>query len=316
MILKIRLLPMSLGVMLSAECACGQQADGVEQRAVDGMGLNELIRSERATFSSAVEQAPQHGAASFHQEVSSYREAASFRLAGAEVHGLKGSSCKRQKETEPKELKAWKELPNRITLSGALLVHGSNPGFAVDVSYQRWLCHYLGVAGGVGFQYWYYDDYKPQWEVIDRMGRRFIRDDESEMMPNMCFYVGLVFRLPLLTFGHDKENTLFWECMPAIALTVPSQKFTYRHEVTENGRWTKTITRSVRNQGGQWVYGLVKNSLNLQCDKLVLSVGYTLSGQHPYSTLKDLRFEGKNIGAAVPSLKLSHQVEIAVAYCF
>lgn len=308
MILKIRLLSMSLGVMLSAECACGQQADGVEQRAFGGMGQNELIRSERATFSSAVEQAPQHGAASFCQEVSFVPRGCLFPIGGR--------SCKRQKETEPKELKAWKELPNRITLSGALLVHGSNPGFAVDVSYQRWLCHYLGVAGGVGFQYWYYDDYKPQWEVIDRMGRHFVRDDESEMMPNMCFYVGPVFRLPLLAFGHDKENTLFWECMPAIALTVPSQKFTYQHEVTENGRWTKTITRSVCNQGGQWVYGLVKNSLNLQCDELVFSVGYTLSDQHPYSTLKDLRFEGKNIGAAIPSLKLSHQVEIAVAYCF
>lgn len=121
----------------------------------------------------------------------------------------------------------WKETPNRVTLSGSLLTYGSDPGYDVTISYTRFLNRFLGIAGGISFQSWYMDDYKPQWEVTDRNGKTYQLDNDESTLKKLIFQVGPVFRLPFLTFGRDKDMTISWECHPAAAFTFPNMTFSY-----------------------------------------------------------------------------------------
>lgn len=123
----------------------------------------------------------------------------------------------------------WKDAPNRITLSGSLLTYGSEPGYDLTISYTRLLNRFLGVTTDVGFRNWFIDSYKPQSEVTDRNGKIYQLDYDEGTLKNLNFQVGPVFRLPILTFGRNKDMTFFWECHPSIAFTFPNMTFSYVH---------------------------------------------------------------------------------------
>lgn len=207
------------------------------------------------------------------------------------------------------------EMSNRISLDGSLLLQGDNPAYAVNLSYARFFNRYLGVAGSIGFQHWYIDDYKPQWEVSDRTGQLYHLDGDSDELLHLTFSIGPTFRLPVFTLGRERDRILSWECSPAFALTLPNRSFTYQQEVMTDGRWLKKEV-SVRNQGGQWHYWQLKNAITLQVDELLFSVGYSFSNQHPFSSVQNIRFDGKNVSASIPHYKLAHEIFLSVGYNF
>lgn len=209
----------------------------------------------------------------------------------------------------------WKETPNRVTLSGSLLTYGSDPGYDVTISYTRFLNRFLGITGDISFRSWYMDDYKPQWEVTDRNGKTYQLDNDESTLKKLIFQVGPVFRLPFLTFGRDKDMTISWECHPAAAFTFPNMTFSYLHKELDNGQWVQN-ERRVRNRGGQWNYWKLENSLCLQNDIVILSLGYAFSNQKPFSTFEDIRFDGKNISASIPSHKICHEFRASLGFYF
>ncbi len=256
----------------------------------------------------------------------------------------------------------WKETPNRITLNGFILIHSNDPGYGTSLDYVRFLNRFLGIKGGIGLQFWSFNDYKPQWEVTDRNGKHYNLDhDESTLdnfniqvgpvfrlplltvgkdknmtiswechpsvakhynldhdestLDNFNIQVGPVFRLPLLTVGKDKNMTISWECHPSVAFTLPNITFSYLHKEMVNGRWVQQEKR-VRNHGGQWNFWQLKNAVCLQNDVVVFSLGYSFSNQQPYSAVKDVRFDGKKISASTPSVKLTHEVQASLGFCF
>ena len=209
----------------------------------------------------------------------------------------------------------WKETPNRITLSGSILIHNSDPGYGASLDYVRFLNRFLGIKGEIGLQFWSFNDYKPQWEVTDRNGKHYNLDHDESTLDNFNIQVGSVFRLPLLTVGKDKNMTISWECHPSVAFTLPNITFSYLHKEMVNGRWVQQEKR-VRNHGGQWNFWQLKNAVCLQNDVVVFSLGYSFSNQQPYSAVKDVRFEGKKISASTPSVKLTHEVQASLGFCF
>lgn len=209
----------------------------------------------------------------------------------------------------------WKEIPNRITLNGFILIHSNDPGYGTSLDYVRFLNHFLGIKGGIGLQFWSFNDYKPQWEVTDRNGKHYNLDHDESTLDNFNIQVGPVFRLALLTVGKDKNMTISWECHPSVALTLPNITFSYLHKEMVNGRWVQQEKR-VRNHGGQWNFWQLKNAVCLQNDVVVFSLGYSFSNQQPYSAVKDVRFDGKKISASTPSVKLTHEVQASLGFCF
>lgn len=207
------------------------------------------------------------------------------------------------------------EAANRVGLSAALLAHGSEPGYGLTLNYTRFLHRNIGIAGSIGFQQWLIDDYKPNWEVTDHYGNVYHRDDDDKDLMNLNVQIGPVFRLPFLTFGRDKDTTIAWECHPAVAFTFPNMKFSYLREQQHNGQWVQQEVR-VNNHGGQWNYWKLGNTISLQNDVINLSLGYAFSNQHPFSCVKDFRFDGKPISASVPSKKITHEVRAAIGFYF
>ena len=207
------------------------------------------------------------------------------------------------------------EAANRMSFSGTLLVYGNEPGYEFSLSYTRFLNCYIGITGGIGFQHWLIDDYKPQWEVTDRYGRIYHRDDDDKDLMNLNVQIGPVFRLPLLTCGRDKDTTIAWECHPSVAFTFPNMKFSYLRKEQHNGRWEQQEIQ-VSNHGGQWNYWKLGNAICLQNDVINLSLGYAFSNQKPFSCVQDMRFDGKPINAAIPSKKITHEVRAAISFNF
>ena len=209
----------------------------------------------------------------------------------------------------------WEETPNRITLNGSVLIHNSDPGYGVNIDYVRFLNRFLGVKGGIGFQCWFFNNYKPQWEVTDHNGQLYHLDNDESTLKHLNFQFGPVFRLPIQTFGKDKDWTISWECHPSVAFTLPNRTFSYLHQERNNGRWVQQEKR-VRNHGGQWNFWQLKNAVCLQNDVIIFSLGYSFANQQPYSAVKDVRFDGKKISASTPSVKLTHEIQASLGFCF
>ena len=209
----------------------------------------------------------------------------------------------------------WRETIHRVHLNASLLMHG-DPGYALGVSYTRFLSRYLGVTGGLSLLSWYSTDYNPRWEVTDRQGKVYHLDEDDDTFSNLSLYVGPSFRLPIRTFGRDQDYTLSWECTPTVAITFPNQRFSYIHPVTVEGHPGYYETKHARNRGGQWHYWQLKNALSLQCDNIVLSLGYSFSNQKPFSAFSRVLFDGKTVSRTVKSYQTTHEFCLSIGYGF
>lgn len=57
-------------------------------------------------------------------------------------------------------------------------------------------------------------------------------------------------------------------------------------------------------------------SLFTERDIVILSLGYAFSNQKPFSAFEDIRFDGKNISASIPSHKICHEFRASLGFYF
>ena len=137
--------------------------------------------------------------------------------------------------------------------------YGSEPALGLEVSYIRYIGKYVGVMTGLAFQNWMDNDYKPNTEVSDGKGQKYTLYDDGKLLRGN-WLIGTNFRTPSVSLGREKDYQLFLQCEPALILTLPNEAFSYAHYTEEGGR-QKGEFRSVRNKGGDVVFGRVKSAL-------------------------------------------------------
>lgn len=203
---------------------------------------------------------------------------------------------------------------NVLSLSSSLFVYGSEPALGLEVSYTRCFGKYIGVMTGLAFQNWMDNDYKPKLEVSDSKGQKYTRYDDGKLLRGN-WLIGPNFRSPSVGLGREKDYQLFLQCEPALILTLPNEAFSYVHYTEEGGK-IKGEFRTVRNKGEDVVFWRVKSALSLGIDQLAFSLGYTISNQDPYSSRRNVCFDGHKISPSRGTYKFLHELSVSLSYSF
>lgn len=204
---------------------------------------------------------------------------------------------------------------NSFDLTIALYANGSTPGYRIDLNYARWMNQNLGITASIGYARYFLEDYLPSAQVNDRTGRVFNRDDDK-LMPAPYVAVGPALRIPVLHLGKERDWILGWECRPSFTLTIPNQQFYYSH-IEPGNDLTGTVTSiRARNSSGQWNYLQLVNRIYVENTGVILSLGYGISNEQPFSHIRNIRFEGQNVSAATPGRKPTHTVTLSIGYAF
>lgn len=208
----------------------------------------------------------------------------------------------------------FKTNKNVLSLSGSLFAYGSEPALGLEVSYIRYIGKYIGVMTGLAFQNWIDNDYKPNTEVSDGKGQKYTLYDDGKLLRGN-WLIGPNFRTPSVSLGRERDYQLFLQCEPALILTLPNEAFSYAHYTEEGGK-IKGEFRSVRNKGGDVVFWRVKSALSLGIDQLAFSLGYTISNQDPYSSRRNVCFDGHKISPSRGTYKFLHECSVSLSYSF
>lgn len=202
---------------------------------------------------------------------------------------------------------------NVVTLSGVLSAYGSDPALGAEFSYYRYMLPYVGVAAGFAYQNWGDNVDKPSFEVTDRQGLHYTLDEDGKLK-RLHFIVGLSLRTPPLKIGKE-EYYIFCQCDPAVVFTIPNEKFAYSRMYQE-GNMAMVEWKTAKNHGGKSNFWRVKSSISLGIDEVILSIGYTISNQDPYSGRRNVLLDGHLVSDGMCNHRFTHEFFVSAGYSF
>lgn len=214
---------------------------------------------------------------------------------------------------QPEE-KYFRSNKNNVVLSGVFSTYGSDPALGWDLTYYRFLFPYVGVMGGIAYQNWGDNIEKPNFNATDRRGLHFTLEDENKLERLHCI-VGLSLRTPPFKIRKKEECFLFFQFDPAMVFTIPNEKFSYSRKYQE-GNMAMIEWKTAKNHGGKTSFWRVKSSISLGIDEVILSVGYTISNQDPYSGRRNVLFDGRSVSNGIRNYRFSHELFISAGYSF
>lgn len=208
----------------------------------------------------------------------------------------------------------FRKNKNVVSLSGVLSTYGSDPAFGGELTYYRFLFPYVGVMGGMAYQNWGDNTDKPSFNATDRRGLHFRLEDEGKLERLHCI-VGLSLRTPPLKISKEEESFLFFQFDPAMVFTIPNEKFSYSR-IYQEGNMAMKEWKTAKNHGGKSSFWRVKSSISLDIDNAILSVGYTISNQDPYSGRRNVLFDGCSVSHGISNNRFSHEFFVSAGYSF
>lgn len=155
---------------------------------------------------------------------------------------------------------------------------------------------------------------KPNFNATDRRGRHFTLEDEGKLERLHCI-VGLSLRTPPLKTSKKEEYFLFSQFDPAMVFTIPNEKFSYSR-IYQEGNMAMKEWKTAKNHGGKSSFWRVKSSISLGFDDAILSVGYTISNQDPYSGRRNVLFDWCSVSQGIGNSRFSHELFVSAGYSF
>lgn len=74
--------------------------------------------------------------------------------------------------------------------------------------------------------------------------------------------------------------------------------------------------KTAKNHGGKSSFWRVKSSISLGFDDAILSVGYTISNQDPYSGRRNVLFDWCSVSQGIGNSRFSHELFVSAGYSF
>lgn len=214
-------------------------------------------------------------------------------------------------QPEEKDFRSNKHV---MVLSGAFSTYGSDPAFGWELSYYRYLLPYVGVTGGIAYQNWGDNIDEPSFTATDRRGFLFTLEDKGKLERLHCI-VGLSLRTPSIKISKAEDYSLFLQCDPAMLFTLPNEKFSYSRTYKEDNMALKEW-KTAKNHEGKCYFWRVKSSISLGIDNVILSIGYIISNQDPFSGRRNVMFDGRKVSNGISKHHFTHEFYLSAGYSF
>lgn len=199
----------------------------------------------------------------------------------------------------------------QVELSGALT---SQSSLEVEPSVTFMPIDYLGLTAGLVFTSPYPS--KSLGGVAVNKQLRWSETNDNSVSYFLALRPALRLNSPKLWIGRDKDYALYLSVSPGLTIPLPSdRRFTVDYYPNQPGAWTAIKREEVTNTGARKLYYHVRTAVSFEMDeRIVFSVGYTISDFDIYGGSRNITIEGGKL--SLPKAGMMHSAFVSIGLCF
>ena len=205
-----------------------------------------------------------------------------------------------------KEKRLW-----LVELNGALT---SQSSWEVEPSVTFLPIDYVGLTVGLVFTSPYPS--KSLGGVAVNKQFRWSETNDNSVSYFFAFRPALRLNSPKLWIGKDNDYALYLSVSPGLTIPLPSdRRFTVDYYPNQPGAWTAIKREEVTNTGARKLYYHVRTAVSFEMDeRIVFSVGYTISDFDIYGGSRNITIEGGKL--SLPKAGMMHSAFVSIGLCF